>query len=59
MMGGKMIRELVAPAVDFLAADIVPVWMFLLALLTQAAYWSERIKARVGPVLDSVFPGEE
>lgn len=54
-----MIRELLRPAVDFLAADIVPVWVFLVALLTQAAYWSERIRARVGPVLDSFLPGGE
>lgn len=53
---GRMINELLGPAVDFLAADIVPVWVFLVALLTQAAYWSNMIKKRVAPVLDRYLP---
>lgn len=53
-----MMGDLLGAGVEWLASPGPPNWMFLVALLTQAAYWSERIKARVGPVLDSVLPGE-
>lgn len=52
-----MISELLGPAVEWLGAPGPPNWMFLVALLTQAAYWSQRIRERVVPLLDSYLPG--
>lgn len=51
-----MINDLLGPAVDWLARPGPPNWVFIVALLTQAAYWSNSIKKRVAPLLDQYLP---
>ena len=34
----------------------VPLWVFLLALLTSPHQWAKRVSNRLGPLLDRVVP---
>lgn len=49
--------SLTAVAVDWLASTGAPNWLLLLALLTSPWTWSNKIRKRVGPLLDMVLPG--
>jgi len=49
--------ELVAAAVDWLAATGAPNWLLLLALLTRPTTWATEAKGRVAGVLDMALPG--
>jgi len=49
----------VAAAMDWLTAPGPPNWLFLLALLTAPAYWSDKVRSRVTPLLDTYLPGRE
>lgn len=44
------------PDLAWLAHD-VPLWAFLLALLTSPSKWAQRLSDRVDPLLDRVLPG--
>jgi len=48
--------ELVARAVEWLAADGPPNWVFVLAVVTTPATWSNTVRKRLRPVLDQVLP---
>jgi len=44
--------DMLAVAVEWLAATGAPNWLVLLALVTNLSFWSRRVRARVGPLLD-------
>jgi len=46
-------------AVAWLTAPGPPNWVFVLALLTAPAYWSEKVRKRVTPLLDRYLPKRE
>lgn len=52
-----MTADLVGVAVEWLAATGAPNWIVLLALFTNPVFWSKRIRARIGPMLDAYLPG--
>jgi len=49
--------DLLAVAVEWLAASGAPNWLLVLALLTRPTTWAQEAKSRVGGVLDMVVPG--
>lgn len=48
--------ELIGSGVEFLSRRSVPVWMFLVALLTSPAYWSNAVRKRATPLVDRYLP---
>jgi len=48
----------VTVAVEWLAATGAPNWLVLVALVTNLSFWSQRVRARVGPLLDRVLAGD-
>jgi len=53
-----MMSDLLAVAVEWLAATGAPNWLVLVALVTNLSFWSRRVRARVGPLLDRVLTGD-
>ncbi len=51
--------ELVARAVEWAASPGPPNWVFVMAIVTAPAYWSETARSRVRPLLDKVLPVPE
>jgi hypothetical protein len=51
--------ELLAVASEWLASQGAPNWVVLLALLTSPWTWADKIRKRVGPLLDTVLPSGE
>jgi hypothetical protein len=51
--------DLVTQATAWLAATGAPNWIVIVALLTSPWTWADKIRKRVGPLLDSVLPGGE
>jgi len=47
--------DLVTVAVEWLADTGAPNWLLLIALVTNLSFWSRRVRARVGPLLDRVL----
>jgi len=50
--------NLVAVAMEWLAATGAPNWLVLVALVTNLSFWSRRVRARVGPLLDRYLAGD-
>ena len=53
-----MTTDPLAVAVEWLAATGAPNWLVLVALVTNLSFWSRRVRARVGPLLDRVLAGD-
>jgi len=43
---------MLTPAVEWLTATGAPNWVVLVALVTNLSFWSRRVRARIGPLLD-------
>lgn len=54
-----VMSDLVTVAVEWLSATGAPNWIVLVALLTSPWTWADKIRKRVGPLLDSVLPSGE
>jgi len=52
------VSDLLAPAMEWLAASGPPNWLVLLGWFTAPAMWSDALRERVRPLLDRVFPGK-
>jgi len=52
------VSELVAAATEWLAAPGPPNWVFVTAVVTAPAYWSETVRGRLGPLVDQLIPGK-
>ena len=50
---------LVPAAIDWLAARGPPNWVFVLALITSPAAWSDAVRKRVRPLLERLLPAPE
>jgi len=53
-----MMSDLLAVAVEWLAATGAPNWLVLVALVTNLSFWSRRVRARIGPLLDRYLSGD-
>lgn len=51
--------DVLAVAVEWLAATGAPNWLVILALLTSPWTWSEKTRSRIGPLLDTILPTSE
>lgn len=51
--------DLLAVAIEWLAATGAPNWVVLLALLTSPWTWASQVRDRVGPLLDRALPTAE
>jgi len=49
----------VAAAAEWAASPGPPNWVFVLAIVTAPAYWSESVRGRVRPLLDRLLPKEQ
>lgn len=51
--------EFVTAAVEWATNPGPPNWVFVLALLTTPAYWSDKVRKWVGRLIDKRFGGGE
>jgi len=51
--------ELIAAALEWAIAAGPPNWVFVLAVVTSPATWSNAVRKRLRPLLDRVLPGKE
>jgi len=50
------VTDPVAAAVEWAAAPGPPNWVFVMAIVTAPAYWSDTVRSRVGGLLDRLAP---
>jgi len=51
--------DLIGAAFEWAVSAGPPNWVFVLALITTPATWSNMVRKRIRPLLDRMLPGKE